>query len=188
MGTVGGQDAVDRFTAHPTVQKENAILRGEADTYDNIRLSPAQTAGLEVGQLLRKPCGTLAVIVHVMTTHDAGNEHDYPWCKVKTADGPYHAGGEKPTPEQVKDWEANTGADSEQQYEGDKDSDGAPHGQGKLTEEGDYEYEGEFCHGEFHGKGTFKDLRGDGYVQEGTFESGTFVEGSFTKGDQVERG
>ena len=69
MSTVGGQDAVDRFAAHPTVQKENAILRGEADTYDNIRLSPAQTAGLEVGQLLRKPCGTLAVIVHVMTTH-----------------------------------------------------------------------------------------------------------------------
>ena len=96
------QDAVDRFTAHPTVQKENAILRGEADTYDKIRLSSAQTAGLTVGQILRKPCGTLAVIVHVMTTHDSGNEHDYAWCTVKTADG----GDESPTPEQVKDWSA----------------------------------------------------------------------------------
>ena len=58
--------------------------------------------GLTVGQILRKPCGTLAVTVHVMTTHDSGNEHDHAWCKVKTADG----GGEAPTPEQVKDWSA----------------------------------------------------------------------------------
>ena len=110
MGTVGGQDAVDRFTAHPTVQKENAILRGEADTYDEIRLSSAQTAGLTVGKILRKPCGTLAVIVQVITTHDSENEHDYAWCKVKTAGGPAHADGEKPNPEQVNDWSARFAA------------------------------------------------------------------------------
>ena len=83
--------------------------------------------------------------------------------------------------------EAKTAADSGQQYEGDKDSDGKPHGRGKLIKTGEYEYEGEFCHGKFHGKGTFKDLPGD-FERDGTFEDGTFVEGSFTKGDQVEHG
>ena len=85
--------------------------------------------------------------------------------------------------------EASIAADSERQYEGDKDSDGKPHGQGKLIKAGEYEYEGEFCNGQFHGKGTFKDLRGD-FERDGTFENGTFVEGSTTRqgGDQVDRG
>ena len=85
--------------------------------------------------------------------------------------------------------EAKTAADSGQQYEGDKDSDGKPHGRGKLIKTGEYEYEGEFCHGKFHGKGTFKDLPGD-FERDGTFEDGTFVEGSITRqgGDVVDRG
>ena len=40
--------------------------------------------------------------MHVMTTHDVENKHDYAWCTVATADG----GTEEPTPEQAKDWGA----------------------------------------------------------------------------------
>ena len=54
-----------------------------------------------------------------------------------------------------------------------------PHGKGKMTyKDGDdiiEQYEGEFQHGQYHGKGTLVDRHGE--VLEGTFKENKFVKG-----------
>ena len=52
-----------------------------------------------------------------------------------------------------------------------------PHGKGKMTyKDGDdivEQYEGEFQHGQYHGKGTLVDMNGE--VFEGTFKDNKFL-------------
>ena len=55
-------------------------------------------------------------------------------------------------------------------YSGQTDSDGLPHGQGKMTFVDNSVYEGQFVHGQKEGIGEFK--RQDGFSYEGNWVNG----------------